>query len=97
VQLEAVAEDRLMKLVEEHFDIAIRVNPCKDSKLVGRCFAKDRLALAAAPSVQIPKGRSDSLSGFRGWSARPFAKVTFGLPKVGSPSSHNPSCVFLRY
>jgi len=29
VQLEAVAEDRFMKLVEEHFDIAIRVNPCK--------------------------------------------------------------------
>jgi DNA-binding transcriptional LysR family regulator len=59
VQLEAVAEDRLVNLVEEHFDVAIRVNPSKDSALVGRCFAKDRLVLAAAPSVRMPKGRSD--------------------------------------
>ncbi|MBY4897100.1 LysR family transcriptional regulator [Cupriavidus sp. AU9028] len=59
VQIEAVAEDRLVDLVEEHFDIAIRVNPRKDSALVGRCFAKDRLVLAAAPSVRMPKGRSN--------------------------------------
>ncbi|AKZ62127.1 LysR family transcriptional regulator [Herbaspirillum hiltneri N3] len=56
VQIEAVAEDRLVNLVDEHFDVAIRINPDKDSALVGRCFAKDRLVLAAAPSVQMPKG-----------------------------------------
>lgn len=59
VQLEAVAEDRVVNLVDEHFDVAIRINPNKDSTLVGRCFAKDRLVLAAAPSVRMPKGRSD--------------------------------------
>jgi len=59
VQLEAVAEDRLVNLVEEHFDVAIRVNPSKDSALVGRCFARDKLVLAAAPSVKMPRGRSD--------------------------------------
>lgn len=57
VQIEAVAEDRVVNLVDEHFDVAIRVNPHKDSMLVGRCFAKDRLVLAAAPSLPMPKGR----------------------------------------
>ncbi|CAG9166303.1 LysR family transcriptional regulator [Cupriavidus respiraculi] len=60
VQIEAVAEDRLVDLVDEHFDVAIRINPRKDSALVGRCFAKDRMVLAAAPSVPMPKGRSDT-------------------------------------
>lgn len=59
VQIEAVAEDRFVNLVDEHFDVAIRVNPSKDSTLVGRCFAKDRLVLAAAPAIHMPTGRSD--------------------------------------
>ncbi|CAM3730025.1 LysR family transcriptional regulator [Bordetella tumulicola] len=57
VQIEVAAEDRSVDLVDEHFDVAIRINPRKDSSLVGRCFAKDRLVLAAAPSVDMPKGR----------------------------------------
>lgn len=60
VQIEAVAEDRLVNLVEEHFDVSIRINPSKDSALVGRCFAKDRMVLAAAPSVQMPIGPKDT-------------------------------------
>ena len=59
VRIEAVSEDRLADLVDEHFDVAIRINPRKDSLLVGRCFARDRLVLAAAPSLQKPKGRRD--------------------------------------
>jgi DNA-binding transcriptional LysR family regulator len=59
VQIEVLADDRLVDLVDEHFDVAIRINPRKDSALVGRCFAKDRLVLAAAPSVQMPKVNPD--------------------------------------
>lgn len=62
VQIEAVAEDRSVDLVDERFDVAIRINPSKDSVLVGRCFAKDRRVLAAAPSVPMPKGRRDKPS-----------------------------------
>jgi DNA-binding transcriptional LysR family regulator len=71
VQIEVVAEDRLVDLVDEHFDIAIRINPRKDSLLVGRCFARDRLVLAAAPSVPMPKARKDR---------------TFRVPAVVMPS-----------
>lgn len=59
VQIEVAAEDRLANLVDEHFDVAIRINPSKDSNLVGRCFAKDRLVLASVPSMQLPKGHGD--------------------------------------
>lgn len=57
VQLEAVSEDRPVDLVEEHFDVAIRINPREDSTLVGRCFARDRLVVAAAPSIKAPTTR----------------------------------------
>lgn len=55
VSCEVVADDRLVDLVEEQFDAAIRINPAADSSLVGRCFAKDRLVVVAAPSVPMPK------------------------------------------
>ena len=54
VTIDVVAEDRMVDLVEEQFDIAIRINPDADSGLVGRCFAKDRLVVVAAPSVPMP-------------------------------------------
>lgn len=54
VTIELVAADRIVDLVEEQFDVAIRINPSEDSNLVGRCFAKDRLVVVAAPSVPMP-------------------------------------------
>jgi DNA-binding transcriptional LysR family regulator len=55
VSFEVVAEDRLVDLVEEQFDVAIRPNPRPDTGLVGKCFAKDRLVVVAAPSHPIPR------------------------------------------
>lgn len=54
VMIEVVAEDRMVDLVEEQFDVAIRINPSPDSSLVGRCFAKDRLIVVAAPEIAKP-------------------------------------------
>ncbi|AUM69541.1 LysR family transcriptional regulator [Pseudomonas fluorescens] len=54
VEIEVVAEDRVVDLVEEQFDVAIRINPSPDSNLVGRCFAKDRLVVVAAPHIPKP-------------------------------------------
>lgn len=54
VIIEVVAEDRLVDLMEERFDVAIRVNPRPDSNLVGRCFSRDRLVVVAAPEVPKP-------------------------------------------
>ena len=57
VEVEVAAEDRLVDLVQEHFDLCIRINPGEDGNLVGRCFARDSLALVAAPSLSMPRAR----------------------------------------
>ncbi|OWQ48016.1 LysR family transcriptional regulator [Roseateles noduli] len=54
VTVEVVAEDRVVDLVDERFDVAIRPNPRMDTALVGRCFAKDRLVVVAAPAFAKP-------------------------------------------
>ncbi|HEY8876341.1 MAG TPA: LysR substrate-binding domain-containing protein [Roseateles sp.] len=54
VMLEVVGEDRVVDLVDEQFDVAIRPNPRMDTALVGRCFARDRLVAVAAPSIAVP-------------------------------------------
>ncbi len=61
VTFDVVAEDRLVDLVEEQFDVAIRPNPRPDTALVGRCFAKDRLVVVAAPSHPMPGGGSGAI------------------------------------
>jgi DNA-binding transcriptional LysR family regulator len=55
VTVEVVAEDRVVNLVDEQFDVAIRPNPRADTALVGRSFAKDRLVVVAAPSIAVPR------------------------------------------
>lgn len=59
MQLEVVAEDRVVDLIDERFDVAIRPNPGSDNTLVGRCFAKDKLVVAAAPSLPEPTAKGE--------------------------------------
>ncbi|PYE86253.1 LysR family transcriptional regulator [Pseudoroseicyclus aestuarii] len=49
--LEVQADDRRVDLVDEGFDVVIRVNPPDTLGLVGRCFMEDRLTLVATPAV----------------------------------------------
>lgn len=60
IRIEAISENRMSDLVDENFDVAIRINPQKNSSLVGRCFARDRLVLVAAPSLKMPAGDAES-------------------------------------
>ncbi|WP_368642714.1 LysR substrate-binding domain-containing protein [Castellaniella ginsengisoli] len=55
ITLEIRAEDRRVDLVEDGFDVAIRVNPPADSLLVGRCFARDRMLLTAPAGLRLPR------------------------------------------
>ena len=54
VQLEVTVEDRQVDLIEEGYDVVIRVNPQADSELVGRCFKRDHLLVVALPSFSPP-------------------------------------------
>lgn len=50
VRFELVVSDRLVDLVEEGFDLAIRVGPVGSDRLVARRLGSMRLVLCAAPS-----------------------------------------------
>ncbi|MET0283576.1 MAG: LysR substrate-binding domain-containing protein [Polyangiales bacterium] len=55
VQLEVTTDDRAVDMVEEAYDLAIRVNPAPDESLVGRIFLRDRLVVVASPDLPRPE------------------------------------------
>jgi DNA-binding transcriptional LysR family regulator len=54
VRLEVTTEDRPVDMVEEGYDLVIRVNPDPDDSLVGRIFLRDRLVIVASPRLARP-------------------------------------------
>src|SRR5207253_7432486 len=55
VRLEVTTEDRALDLVEEGYDLVIRVNPDPDETLIGRIFLHDRLVVVASPALRRPE------------------------------------------
>jgi DNA-binding transcriptional LysR family regulator len=66
VRLEVTAEDRPVDMVEEGYDLAIRVNPDPDESLVGRIFLRDRLVVVAHPGIARPLGTAPVAAVLRG-------------------------------
>ena len=62
VQLEIVAEDRLVDPVEDGYDLVLRIDPAPDARLVGRRFLTDERLIVASPSLPLPgsPGRAPS-------------------------------------
>jgi DNA-binding transcriptional LysR family regulator len=54
VRLEVTADDRMVDMIEEGYDLAIRIDPAADDALVGRPFLHDRLVVVAAPDIPVP-------------------------------------------
>jgi DNA-binding transcriptional LysR family regulator len=54
VRLEVTTEDRAVDMIEEAYDLVIRVNPESDESLVGRVFLHDRLVVVANPHLTQP-------------------------------------------
>jgi DNA-binding transcriptional LysR family regulator len=54
VRLEITTEDRAVDMIEEGYDLVIRVNPDPDESLVGRAFLRDRLVVVARPDFSRP-------------------------------------------
>jgi DNA-binding transcriptional LysR family regulator len=55
VRLDVTTEDRAVDMVEDGFDLVIRVNPDPDESLVGRAFLRDRLVVVAGPGLVRPE------------------------------------------
>lgn len=54
VRLEVTTEDRAVDMIEEGYDLVIRVNPDVDESLIGRIFLHDRLVVVASPHLDRP-------------------------------------------
>jgi len=54
VRLEVTTEDRAVDMVEEGYELVIRVNPAPDENLVGRIFLRDRQVVVASPDLNRP-------------------------------------------
>jgi DNA-binding transcriptional LysR family regulator len=77
VRLEVTTEERPIDMVEEGYDLMIRVNPDPDESLVGRILLRDRLVLVASPALTRPAGAGDL----------PVPAVVRGVG--GQPASHD--------
>ncbi|PWC91608.1 LysR family transcriptional regulator [Azospirillum sp. TSO5] len=71
VRLEITTEDRAVDMIEETYDLVIRVNPNPDASLVGRIFLRDRLVVAAGPDLPPPTGRDTVPAVTRGSLGQP--------------------------
>jgi DNA-binding transcriptional LysR family regulator len=86
VRLEVTTEDRTVDMIEEGYDLVIRVNPDPDESLVGRIFLRDRLVVVASPDLTRPKagfavsavvrGESDLTSSWEVVAPRGKARIT---------------------
>jgi DNA-binding transcriptional LysR family regulator len=54
VQLDLVAEDRMVDPVEDDYDLVIRINPAPDERLIGRRILNDERLLVASPAIAFP-------------------------------------------
>ena len=54
MRLEITTEDRAVDMVEEGYDLVIRVNPDPDERLIGRVLLRDRLVAVASPAFARP-------------------------------------------
>jgi DNA-binding transcriptional LysR family regulator len=66
VELEVTTEDRPVDMVEEGYDLVIRVNPDPDNSLVGRIFLRDRLVVVANPTFEKCQDGAPTSAVFRG-------------------------------
>lgn len=70
VRLEVTTEDRPVDMIDEGYDLVIRVNPDPDESLVGRIFLRDRLVVVAHPNLIRPDNNSPVPAVVRGMGDR---------------------------
>lgn len=70
VRLEVSTDDRAVDMIDEGFDLVIRVNPDPDETLIGRAFLHDRLVVAASPGLARPTANTTAPAVVRSASDR---------------------------
>ncbi|WP_334043752.1 LysR family transcriptional regulator [Burkholderia ambifaria] len=70
VRVEITTEDRPVDMIDEGYDLVIRVNPDPDESLIGRVFLRDRLVVVATPALARPSGDAAAPAVVRGTDDR---------------------------
>lgn len=100
VQLEVTTEDRPVDMVDEGYDLVIRVNPEADENLYGRIFLRDRLVAVASPDLIRPSGNQPVPAVVRGFSqqAPAWELITAGRKTrlAVNPVLHLSSMIMVR-
>jgi DNA-binding transcriptional LysR family regulator len=92
VRLEVTTDDRAVDMIEEGYDLVIRVDPAEDDTLVGRPFLHDRLVVVAGPGMTPPAdGTVPAL--VRG---RDPARAWTSTPRTASARSRSIRCCVYR-
>ncbi|GLH79251.1 LysR family transcriptional regulator [Bradyrhizobium sp. SSBR45G] len=55
IRLDVTTDDRTVDMVEEGYDLVIRVNPDPDESLVGRIFLRDQMVVVASLALARPE------------------------------------------
>ncbi len=60
IKLDISVDDREVDLINEGYDLVIRVNPKEDSTLVGKCFATEEILIVGNPDLakKVLKGKA---------------------------------------
>ncbi|WP_145652857.1 LysR family transcriptional regulator [Pseudoduganella lurida] len=96
VRLEVTTEDRPVDMVEEAYDLVIRVNPAPDENLIGRIFLRDRLVVVASPDLKRPADGTAVPAVVRGTNDRSTAWTMQGGTIAVDPVLSLASLVMVR-
>lgn len=100
VRLEVTTEDREVDMVEEAYDLVIRVNPKPNETLVGRAFLRDHLIVVASQTLARPADGMPVPAVVRGTSDRNTVweiKSSAGEAHIGvDPILHLSSMIMVR-
>ncbi|BBK44615.1 LysR family transcriptional regulator [Allostella vacuolata] len=84
LEVDFTLSDRLVDIVEDGFDLVIRIGQLQDSSLIARRLAPSRLALCAAPAYLAARGEPDHPSRLAGHNFLRYAYAsTQEVPLTG--------------
>ena len=63
VELEVIAEDRVVDPVDEGYDLVVRIDPPHDERLMGRRIYGDQRVVVAAPTISLPSAPTHDVDG----------------------------------
>lgn len=92
VEIELRLDDRLVDIVAEGYDLAFRIGEPKDSSLIARKIARNRLLLLAAPQFIDTYGMPETMSDLAQLPAASYANSAFRLDGIHYYNAQGEAC-----